>query len=431
LKTLFISFAKSKNLEEQKVLNCSFKKINTIPNRTSMKKSLKYPYMIVLLLFLSVAQAQKTAINFIENDYKSALEQSKASKKPIFVMVYANWCPHCNKMKSGVMKNPTVVDFFNTSYINVMMDGESPAGKEFMKKFRVNSFPTFLYLNENETHLYSTGGEFTAEEFISESKKALNPNTQLPYLEKQFNDDIRNPENCLLYLNALKKSIDRNKTDEIVAKYLSTQPKDQFFTAINWKIIAYGLNNLNTKEFDFVLNHQSDFAKVSSPKRVETKVVSVVNQSLKYNMESLDSITYSKNRIIAKNCNLTKIDSLVFKLDLQMYETCKCWTKYKETTFESVQKWAWNDYKTINEIAKVYIQHIKEKEALELAITWAKRSIELNDSAESNLLLARLYNKIKDKKVAIAYARKAKSIITAMGWDTKEIDQFYLDLGIK
>lgn len=401
------------------------------PNMSSIKTSIKHTFILFFLLFVSTVKAQKTAINFIENDYKLALEQSKTSKKPIFVMVYATWCPHCNKMKATVLKDPTVIDFFNTNYINVMMDGESPTGKDFMKKFRITSFPTFLYLNENETHLYSTGGEFTAEEFISESKKALNPNTQLPYLERQFNDDIRSPEACLLYLNALRKSIDRDKTDDIVAKYLSTQPKDQIFTAINWKIIAFGVNKLNTKEFDFVLDHQSDFAKVASPKRVETKIVSVVNQSLKHNMESLDSIGYSKNRILAKSRNLTKVDSLVFKLDLQMYEACKCWDKYKQTTLESVQKWAWSDYKTINEISKIYIQHITEKEALQSAITWAKRSVELTDSAESNFSLARLYNKTKDKKTAITYARKTKTIIAAMGWDTKEIDQFYLDLGIK
>ncbi len=346
-------------------------------------------------------------------------------------MVYATWCPHCNKMKSTVLKDPAVIDFFNANYINVMMDGESATGKDFMKKFRITSFPTFLYLNENETHLYSTGGEFTSEDFISESKKALNPDTQLPSLEKKFNDDVRNSEACLLYLNGLRKSIDRDKTDEVVAKYLATQPKDLLFTPINWKIIAYGVNQLDTKEFDFVLNHQNDFAKVSSPKRVEVKIVSVVNQALKHNMESLDSIGYDKNRILAKRSNLVKVDSLTFKLDLQMYEACKCWNKYKQSSLESVQKWAWNDYKTINEISKIYILHINEKEALKSAISWAKRSLELNDSAESNFALARLYNKIGDKNTAEVYARKTKKIIIAMGWDAKEIDQFYLDLGIK
>jgi poly-gamma-glutamate capsule biosynthesis protein CapA/YwtB (metallophosphatase superfamily) len=92
---------------------------------------------------------------------------------------------------------------------------------------------------------------------------------------------------------------------------------------------------------------------------------------------------------------------------------------------------AWNDYSTINTISKVYIENITNKEALKKAILWAKRSVELNNSAESTILLARLYNKIDDKKSAIENARKAKAIIIAMGWDTKEITKLYTDLGIK
>jgi thioredoxin-related protein len=396
-----------------------------------MKTSVKYGCLILFLFFASTLKAQKAKIDFVENDYKLVLEQSKTAKKPIFIMVYANWCPHCNKMKSGVLKDVTVVDFFNNNFINSMMDSETPSGKDFMRKFNIKSYPTFLYLDENETHLYSIGGEFTTEEFISESKKALNPYTQLPFLEKKFYDDVKNSENCLNYLNALRKGIDKNKTDEIVAKYFPTQNENQIISAMNWKIIAFGVNDLNSKEFSFVLNHQNDFAKVASPKRVEDKIISVVNKSLKRNIESLDSINYSKNRIIAKSSNSTKVDSLVFKYDLQMYEASKNWAKYKQTASESIEKWAWNDYKTINEISKIYIQHINEKEDLKHAVSWAKRSVELNDSAESNFLLARLYNKIKDKKASMEYARKTKSIIIAMGWDTKEIDGFYAELGIK
>ncbi|MGQ7944692.1 thioredoxin fold domain-containing protein [Flavobacterium sp. WC2509] len=396
-----------------------------------MKASVKHTFIIILLLLSATLKAQKTAINFIENDYKSALEQSKVSKKTIFVMVYATWCTHCNKMKSTVLKDPAVITFFNDNFINVMMDQETQTGKDFMKKFNVKSFPTFLFLDQKETHLYSTGGEFTTPEFLAEAQKALNPNTQLPYLERKFNEDIKNPENCLLYLNALRKSVDSDKSDDITAKYLATQSKDQLITPINWKIVAFGVNDLNSKGFETIINNQSDFAKVASPKRVEAKIVSVVKRTLTQNMNYLDSINYSKNRILAKNIIIAKVDSLVFKYDLQMYEATKSWKKYQQTTLESVQKWAWNDYSTINGISKIYIEHINDKENLKSAISWAKRSIEINNSAESTLLLARLYNKINDKKNAVENARKAKSIIIAMGWNTKEIDQFYADLGIK
>ena len=396
-----------------------------------MKVFIKHFSILILLLLTSTIKAQTTTINSIQNDLKLALEQSKVSKKPIFVMVYATWCTHCNKMKSTVLKDPSVITFYNNNFINVMMDYESATGKEMMKKYHIKSFPIFLFLNENETHLYSTGGEFTSAEFIAEGQKALNPNTQLPFLEKQFNADPSNSEKCLLYLYSLKKSVDSYKSDDVTATYLATQTKDQLFTATNWKIMAYGANDLNSKPFDLILKNQSDFTKVSSPKRVDAKIISVVNKTLTQDMNNLDSISYSKNRIIAKNINLRKVDSLVFKNDLQMYEGIKSWKNYQQTTLESVEKLAWNDYSTINSISKVYIDHITDAAALKTSISWAKRSVELNNSAENTLLLARLYHKIDDKKAAIENARKAKAIIMAMGWNTKEIDQFYAELGIK
>ena len=400
-------------------------------NSSSMKATIQHTFLIILLLLTATINAQNATINFIQNDLKLALEQSKSSKKMIFVMVYANWCTHCNKMKNTVLKESSVITFYNSNFISVMMDYESPAGKEIMKKYSIKSFPAFLFLDENETHLYSTGGEFTAENFIAEGQKALNPNAQLPFLEKQFNADTSNAEKCLLYLNSLRKSVDSFKSDEITAKYLATQTREQLFTPINWKIIAYGVNNLNSKPFDLIIKNQTEFASVSSAKRVEVKIVSVVNKTLTQDMNNLDSVSYSKNRIVAKNINLRKVDSLVFKNDLQMYEGIKSWKNYQQTTLESVEKLAWNDYSTINSISKVYIDHINEKEALKKAIYWAKRSVELNIASENTILLAKLYKKTDDKKMAIENARKAKAIITAMGWDTVEIDKLYADFGIK
>lgn len=395
-----------------------------------MNSSLKIIFLIIVLVVTTTVNAQNNSIPFIENDYQLAFERSKTSNKIIFVMVYATWCSHCNKMKNTVLKDPVVTAFFSTNFINLMMDSDTEKGKEFMKKFNIKSFPSYIYLDKNETHLYSTAGEFSNENFIAEAKKALNPNTQLPFLEKQFNEDSSNSNKCFAYLSAIKKSIDADKSDVITATYLSTQTKDQLISPINWKIIAYGANDLSSIPFDLLLNHQSDFAIVSSPKRVETKIVSVVNKTLKQNISHLDTISYSKNRSIAKKAFLPKVDSLVFRYDLQMYEASKNWKNYQKTTQESVQKWAWNDSSTINQISKVYVDNINDKESLKATISWARKSTELNNSAESFLLLARLYKKVEDKKNAIENAKKAKGIIIEMGWDTKEINQLYSDLGI-
>ncbi len=60
-----------------------------------------------------------------------------------------------------------------------------------------------------------------------------------------------------------------------------------------------------------------------------------------------------------------------------------------------------------------------------------KRALELNNSAEGNLLLARLYAKIKDKKTALLYAKNANAITKEMGWDTTDTDAILKELNTK
>ena len=65
------------------------------------------------------------------------------------------------------------------------------------------------------------------------------------------------------------------------------------------------------------------------------------------------------------------------------------------------------------------------------AIFWVNHSLELNDSYYGNLLEAKLYNKIKDKKKALEYAKEAKAIAKEMGWDSKDVDALLAELNKK
>ena len=65
------------------------------------------------------------------------------------------------------------------------------------------------------------------------------------------------------------------------------------------------------------------------------------------------------------------------------------------------------------------------------AILWVNHSLELNDSYDGNLLEAKLYNKIKDRKKALEYAKNAKAIAKEMDWNSKEVDVLLAELNTK
>lgn len=387
-------------------------------------------YIVILFLSLQIVSSQN---QFVPNDtpYKTALERTKTEGKPLFVMLYADWCPHCNQMKKEVFSNPDVMAFLNENYVCIWKNIEKDEGIALKDKYKTKSLPTFLFLDSNETLLYALKGEMKTPEFMTEVKYALNSRMQLPYLEKEFMSDPSNSDKFFTYLNTLKKGKDRTDLSPATHIYLKTQSDAQLISETNWRIIANGVTDINSREFQFVLKHQKEFAAVASQNRVDRKIESIVTELLRPLVDNLDTVNYYKQREVAKSIRLQKTDSLVFKFDLTLAERTEKWQFYKKVTLENTQKLVWNDASFLKDIGQTYLKHIIDTESLKKSIFWVKHSLEINDSYDGNLLIARLYNKIKDKKMALQYAKDAKVICTEMTWNPKEVDTLLAELNTK
>jgi thioredoxin-related protein len=388
----------------------------------------------LFVLFLTVTfQSVISQNKFVPIDipYKTALETAKKEGKPLFVMLYADWCPHCNLMKSEVLSDQTVIDFLNKNFVCTYKDIEKEEGIALKNKFKTKSLPTFLFIDNNETLIYALKGEWKKADFLNELRYALNPKMQLPHLEKEFLADPSNSDKYFTYLNTLKKGKDRTELSPATHTYLNTQSDSQLISEVNWRVIANGVTDIKSREFQYVLQHQKEFAAVASQSRIDKKIENIVNELLRPLVDNLDTINYYKQREIAKSIRLQKTDSLVFKFDLTLAERTEKWDFYKNVTLEDTQKLVWNDASFLKEIGNTYFKHITDTESLKKAIFWVNHSLELNDSYDGNLLEAKLYNKIKDKKKALEYAKEAKAIAKEMGWDAKEADILLAELNKK
>jgi thioredoxin-related protein len=391
---------------------------------------MRFIYLFFLLLTFSNVNSQN---QFVSDDvsYKTGLEAAKAQNKPLFVMLYADWCPHCNQMKKEVFNDPSVIDFLKKNYVCIFKNIEKEKGKALKEKYNTKSLPTFLFLDSDETLLYVLKGEMGKTELMTEAGYALKPTMQLPYLEKEFLSDTENSAKFFAYLNTLKKGKDRTDLSPATHLYLNTQSDAQLLSETNWRAIANGVTDINSREFQFVLKHQKEFAAVASQTRVDRKIESIVNELLRPLVDNLDTINYYKQREVAKSIRLQKTDSLVFKFDLTLAERTEKWQFYKTVTLEDTQKLVWNDASFLKDIGQTYLKHVKDTESLKKSISWVKHSLELNDSYDGNLLVARLYKKINDKKSALKYIRDAIAIGKEMTWNTKDADALLTELSTK
>ncbi len=92
--------------------------------------------------------------------FEQAVKESEKNKKKIFIDVYTDWCGWCKKMDATTFSNEKLAVYVNKNFYAVKLDAESMKTFEFRGKtiserelagqiFKVSSYPTTVYLDEN------------------------------------------------------------------------------------------------------------------------------------------------------------------------------------------------------------------------------------------------------------------------------------------
>lgn len=390
-----------------------------------MKKSI-----LLLFLVFSIAASFGQQTLFVDKNYDASLALAKTENKTLVVMFYANWCPHCNKMKKEVFTDSSVIDFYSRNFVCMSVDGESDYGKElkvrFENKFRVNSFPTFVFLDTNETLLYCNSGEFNKEKFLEEGTNALLPENQLPNIKTTYLADVKNPDKCLKYIVTLRKAgLD---TTPLAQKYLAGLTQEEKLVDINWRVFSNGINNFDTDEFKYVVANKNAFSKAISASRVDKKINYTISESLRPLVDKVDTVSYDKKRLIAEGFHLRKVDSIVYRYDLIIVSQTTNWKKYQKITTENVAKFSLNDPATLYDICNTYFETVKDKKGLLLAVEWGKHLLSIGETLDRYIVTSKLLMKLKDYKQALTYAEKGKALADGLGLKNEEMNAVLTDI---
>lgn len=394
-----------------------------------MQRKLFIVIPIVLAFSLNSLFAQeKKSIDFSDVTFNEAQQLSAKSGKLIFIDCYTSWCMPCKWMEQNVFVNDTVYNFYNTHFVNFKVDMEKGEGIELRKKYEVNSFPTYLFVNADGDIVHRTASRMEATEFLNAAKRALDPSKSYASLEKKYNSGERADSVLYAYAIALER-INRQRFEVVKKELMDSISDETLATPFGWKVIKSLANNEDDKLGKFLLEHKANFAGMAG----ELAVTSVLNRLSSFKMYEL--IRENKKNEFFKRLNQMKKDTdPLVQRNVAMFETDYYLNTGNVDSFVIVANNAMNGILKHNDADLSFIarrasyQANGNKKIENEALFLARKAVELNPEEYSNQgTLASICLQLGLKKEGLKAAKKARKLADDLTSKIQKLAQELVD----
>lgn len=220
--------------------------------------------MIMLISLLTSAAYAQEGINFETATWKETLAKAKKENKLIFVDIYTTWCGPCKMMAKDVFPLKAVSEKFNSSFINFKTDAEKGEGIEIAKTYKVNAYPTYLFVNGDGVLYYTTLGAMPEDQFLKEAGNALvefSDPKPLAMWEAEYAQKKTDKEFLLKYLQKRQKLA--LKSDFIVDQYVSVSTRGELLNkdVLNL-LLTQRSASIDGAYFKFVKENSAEIEKI-------------------------------------------------------------------------------------------------------------------------------------------------------------------------
>lgn len=375
------------------------------------------------LIIVFSASDLNAQVEFHQGDFASLLAKAKELNKPILIDAFTDWCGPCKMLDKEVFQDEKAAAMINKNFIAYKLDMEKGEGPTVAMKFRVNAYPSTLFLSADGFLLTKKIG-FPQKDGYLKWCKAVASNKFPPFTNLQAaNLTLEYPEFFKTSFTSDQWKRTRPKLEQI-NEYLENQSDEDLFNEVNWGVISV-LSRYSHNRLNWVLKNKSQLEKLypqSEIDRVMQKLISVKADSIsKLKMEDGDKVLLAEmDKMGIKDKDMRNNSMFSF------YSRSQLWSKLIDHAYKTAPD-GQPSPGTMNSICWNIYEKSDDPKVLKKAITAMENAVDIDDNPYYIDTLAHLYFKTKQmdkaRKSAAEAMKKGKLREMNMKETEKLLDQ--------
>jgi thiol-disulfide isomerase/thioredoxin len=307
---------------------------------------------LIIIICISMLLSANTnlcaeGMKFFEGTWKEVLAEAKAKNKPIFIDIYTTWCGPCKQMSKNIFPQDKVGEKFNTLFINYKIDAEKGEGIDLAKKYGVDAYPTYLFVDANENLFYKSIGSMPEEKFLAEADLAIaesKSEKSIMIWDKEYANGKRDVAFLKEYIS--KRSKMRMNSVEILEEYIKTQTEESLSSDENLNLLMDNVASVESKAFETLMKNKAKITEVRGDRRAVTftmKMAQAVQRSIGKAIKNQDKALLEKcveaNKQIYSNPMMVRFaDKANAEAYMKYYKGIKDKENYLKTATDFIEK---------------------------------------------------------------------------------------------